>query len=738
MKSIKSLAVISLVLFTTEALACVFPSYEPSEYYLFRLTNKQEWIHDTYNIYEHENCILWQQQTLPCFSLEDIKEVVYRYKLETLEQLKEGFFPQEAYGNDFAHWLKWTKNDEVLDFLILAKTCEWLRLEHQSPWYYPSKCDPVQLSLGDVVETALSHNKGPLAERYALQAVRAMISLRRYDECIKYWEETASHFPDGLMRQMIEPYVAGAYYHIGNIDKAKHMFAQLGDTNGLLLCENKGNKSCNIVESMELIYETLPDCPRFKLTIQNLLGHFEPNLDWESLEESWHNAEEINNINQLEKLCDRVLNEGRATEPAIWAYTACYIAHLKGDDRKADQYLSIAEKTVKDESLRASVKVMRIFIDAKLCTYNKVYEQKLFDQLVWLQQQVEEHITCDVQEKAGELTDLLRNTSFYYWNDAMRCILLGTVCPKMLEAGKTSLALRLANMADYTMLNHIGFVYDEFWDDNIELYMTDILTWDQYRAKCSFNWYDYRSNFAGMMDTLTANQLADYVKSVENPQTAFERFLDAHAYVNTDFLNEILGTHYLREMRYSEAKQTLEKVPYAFSRQTNVYKEGLLDYDPFSLRRERWDHALDAKYQFACMMSQCEEEYNHTVSPNRKAMAMLRLAKGIFNSSLAGHCFALCFYQSGGICSPLDNGEQKQREQTKLMCSRAQELCLQAFRMITDEELAAQIQYEYGNFYTVTSWYPQTRAAKYVRAHCDGIWDYHEERSLYPIFLSKW
>ena len=738
MKSIKSLTVISLALFTTKAFACVEPSYEPSEYYLFRLTNKQEWIHDTYNIYEHENCLLWQQQTLPCFSLEDIKEVVYRYKLETLEQLKEGFFPQEAYGNDFAHWLKWTKNDEVLDYLILAKTCEWLRLEHQSPWYYPSKCDPVQFSLGDVVETALSHNKGALAERYALQAVRAMISLRRYDECIKYWEETASHFPDGLMRQMIEPYVAGAYYHIGNIDKAKHMFAQLGDTNGLLLCENKGNKSCNIVESMELIYETLPDCPRFKLTIQNLLGHFEPNLDWESLEESWHNAEEISNINQLEKLCDRVLNEGRATEPAIWAYTACYIAHLKGDDRKADQYLSIAEKTVKDESLRASVKVMRIYIDAKLCEYNKSYEQKLFDQLVWLQQQLEDHITCDVQERAGELTDLLRNTSFYYWNDAMRCILLGTVCPKMLEARKSSLALRLANMADYTLLNYIGFVYDEFWDEDLELYTTDILTWDQYRAKCSFNWYDYRNNFASMMDTLTANQLADYVKSVEKPHTAFEQFLDAHAYVDMDYLNEILGTHYLREMRYAEAKQTLAKVSYAFFRQTNVYKEGLLDYDPFSYRRVRWNHALDAKYQFACMMHQCEEEIVQADDPNRKATAMLKMATGISNSSLGGRSFALCYYQSGWVGTASDYSEYSRLEQPDPMCTRAKELYQQVFRMITDDELAAQIQYELSNFSTVTSWYPKTRAAKYVRAHCDGIWDYHEERSLYPIFLSKW
>lgn len=735
MKSIKFIATISLALFTTRALACVFPFYEPSGYNLFHLMDKQELAENTYNINERENCLLWQQQTLCCFSLEDIAEVVYRFKLETLSQLKEGKIPSEAKSNYFARWLVDVKNDEVLDYLILAKTCEWLRLEHQSPWYYPCKSDPVRCSLGEVLETALSHNEGPLAERYALQAVRAMITLRHYDECIKYWEETASRFPEGLMHQMIEPYVAGAYYHIGRIDEAKLMFAQLGDVNGLLLCENKSGKPYSLVEGMELMYETLPDNPYYKQTIQHLLGNLEPDLNLNEFADGYR-TEEYNNIIQLEKLCERVLSEGRTTDPAMWAYTACYIAHLKGDDRKADHYLKIAEKTVNDETIEASVKVMRIYIDAKLCEYNKAYEQKLLNQLVWLQQQMEDHITYDVQERAGELADLLRNTSFYYWNDALRCILLGTVCPKMLETGNVTLALRLANMADYTLLNHTGFIYDEYWDEELGMGVSDNLTLEQYRANCSFNWYDYRNHFASMMDTLAANQLADYVKSVEKPRNAFEQFLDSHANVDMDYLNEVLGTHYLREMRYAEAKQTFAKVSYTFFRQTNIYKEGLLDYDPFSYRRVKWNYALDAKYQFACMMNQCEEEIAQTDNPNRKAVSMLKLATGIYNSSINGHSFALCYYQSGWVGSASDYHEYSRLEQCDPMCNRACELWQQAFQMATDDELAAQIQYELGNFYTVTSWYSQTRVAQYVRAHCDHYLDYHQERSFYSNFLS--
>ena len=736
MKSIKCIVAISLVLFFTKAFACIPLSYEPSEYYLFHLMDKQEWVQETYNINERENCRLWQEQTLSIFTPEEIKAVVYHYKLETLRQLKEGRNPQESLGNNFAQWLRETKNDEVLDYLILAKTCEWLRLEHQSPWYYPCKSDPVRCSLSDVVETALSHNDDAMAERYALQAVRAMITLRQYEKCVDYWEKTVCHFPDGLMRQMIEPYVAGAYYHSGRIDEAKRMFALLGDVDGLLLCENKIGKSLSLVEGIELLYETLPDCPHFKQKNQWLLGNVEPNLDWDEFSGYCFNVEKAKSITQLEELCDRVLKEGRVSDPAMWAYSACYIALIKGDDHKADKYLRIAEKNVKDEALEASVKVMRIYIDAKLCDYNKAYEQKLFGQLVWLQRQVESNVTNDVRKSAGELYGLNLNISFYYWNDALRCILLGTVCPKMLEKGNTNLALRLANMADYTLLNCTGLVYDDHWDERRSEYVVDSLTLEQYREDSQFNWYDYRNNFAGMMDTLSANQLAAYVKSVERPQSAFERFLDAHSYTDLNFLNEILGTHYIREMRYAEAQRTLAKLSYNFYRRTNVYKEGLLDFDPFSHQRTSWSGVLDAKYQFACQMSQYEEEITQDSDPNRKAVAMLKMATGLYNSSLRGRSFALGFYQSGYVFSTLNGSEGKNWEQTEMLCRRANELCQQALRLFTDDEQAAEAQYELGNLYTVTSWYPKTKTAQYVKAHCDCYWDYHIERDLYMLDLS--
>ena len=83
MKSIKCIAAISLVLFFTKAFACIPLSYEPSEYYLFHLMDKQEWVQETYNINEGENCRLWQEQTLSTFTPEEIKRwsIITSWKL---------------------------------------------------------------------------------------------------------------------------------------------------------------------------------------------------------------------------------------------------------------------------------------------------------------------------------------------------------------------------------------------------------------------------------------------------------------------------------------------------------------------------------------------------------------------------------------------------------------------------------------------------------------------------------
>jgi hypothetical protein len=725
MRYAKYITAISLMLFAANTFACGPIIYSPSEYYLFHLVNLPDGPGEGWNPNSRENCLLWQRQTSEEIPLEDIYQVVYKYDLELLTAMRSGILPIEAKDNRMARWLVAHNAKSALDYLVLAKNCEWLRSESLSPWYYPSKNDPVKYTLNEVAEVAQKKTIYYYGDRYALQAVRAMTSLKQYEEIIRFWNDMEGRISEGLMRRMILPYVAGAYVHLDSIEVARNYYKQANDISGLLECDPRYASAMNRVEQMALLYENYPDCPGFRRELWEILGHIEPNRKWED-EWCWGWRDDREELNQLADLCDKVINGNLPADKALWAYAATYIAHLKGDDLKADRYLKTAESIVRDQDLSDAIKVMRIYIDAQISRYDKAYEQKLFAQLRWLQQKIESDLDKEVI-KDFHLYQLNNCFSHYYWNDAMRCILLGTVCPKMVEQGNTTLALQLANMASYSLLNEINKVELEFWWlEDIAKYGKHLtLNLYQYRHSNFENSYDYRCHFIDMADTLTANDLMAYTEVALRPQTDFQRFLNAHSYVDSDYLNEMIGTHCLREMRYADAERYLAKVSPDYFIRTNVYKEGYLNRDPFSVNPRKWNHGTDAKLFFARKMNQLEQDIAATTDPNLKAMLMIDFGIDIRNSF--DYCWALTHYvrgwAGGVICSDWEYGALTQQAM-----QRADRMFSKALNDFIDDEHAAQAQLLFCNYQTVCERYPETLAAAIVRGHCDQYIDYHAER----------
>ena len=733
MKYARSITVISLLFLAFRSFACYIPSYQPSEYYLFYIEKRENHLPATFNLNSKENCLLWQQQTSRNIPLEDIYQLVYKVDLEVLTQLNSHKIPQELKDNKMAQWLVLSNDQETLDFLLLAKNCEWLRRECLSPWYYPSKNDPVKYSLNDVGEIARQRAQGRFADRYALQAVRAMTTLRQYEEIIRFWQDTESNIPEGLIRQMAQSYVAGAHHHLGNLDEAKRHYILANDMEGLLYCDSRYHWNSNPVERMGLLYELYPDYPEFHQLLWDILGKIEPDRDWNS-DWGWQDHKKIEII-QLGMLCDRILSENSNADKALWAYAATYIAHLKGNDNKADRYLKIAEQTVKDQPLSDAIRVMRIFIDAQILPYNTNYEQKLFSQMRWLQSMIETHIDDETQYITNDFYNLKDCRSYYYWNDAMRCILLGTVCPKMLKAGKSTLALQLANMADYTLINRINSVSLTLWDQKaIKKYGGShvTLSLNQYRHSGLFNNYDYSSHFASMMDNLPAKALMNYADIALKPQTEFQRFLNMHSYIDMDFLYEIIGTHYLREMCYDKAVASFSKVSTRHFIQTNVYKEGLLHRDPFQIRCSKWNHSADAKRHFAQIMSQLEHDINNTNDPNEKAWLMIKFGIGLRNSF--DYCWALTHYQHGWVWSAMDEINWQNDSYTQKALQKANAMFTRALAMFTDEENVANAHLLFCNYKTVKERYPNSQTAMSLQGRCDKYLDYHSERKQFTYF----
>ncbi len=725
MKSVNFIATISLLLAASRVFACGPFVYTPSEYYLFHLVDLPEGPDGSFNLNSHENCLLWQQQSSSRIPLDDIYQVVYKYKLETLMALGSPRYPSEAKGNRMAQWLASEKGREALCFLVLAKHCEWLRSEILSPWYYPSKKDPVKSSLNEVAR--LARNKSVTSrfgDRYALQAVRAMTSLQQYREIFRYWNKMKELLPEGFLRQMTLSYVAGACVHLGDIEQAKAYYKEANDLKGLLECDRRFKPGLSRVEEMALLYESYPDCPEFRRKLWEILGSIEPSRDWEDLE-TWEWRDDREEVRSLAMLCDRVLEGDLPADKALWAYAATYIAHLQGDDRKADRYLKVAEKQTKDPHLADAIQVMRIYIDAQISTFDKAYEQKLFGQLQWLQQRIEKDL--DKETKKGlDFYHLTNCFSYYYWSDAMRCILLGSVCPKMIKQGNTTLALQLANMASYTLLNEVNQVKVNLWrPSSVAKYgQQAVFNLDQYRSSGLYNEYDYCSHFAMMADSLSAEALKAYCEVALQPRTAFQRFLNAHSFIDRDYLNELIGTHFLREMRYAEAERSFAQVAPHYSLRTNVYRDGYLSRDPFRVEHGKWSHGVHAKRFFAKKMHRLEQDIAAATDPNEKAMMMLEYGIALRNSF--DYCWALTQYRRGWVCNADSFWEEAASTQQALQ--QADRMIDKALAAFTDEEYAAEAQLLFCNYKTVAERYPETLAARQVVGHCDRYRDYHAER----------
>ena len=211
MKRYKAYITISILclMFPTVSRACWTGWYDAGQYFMFRVCDTG--VQDVSGILKsdpqvYRNCKEWQSLTSDTILLQDICQIVYRTTLPDMEKVFSD--DKWASGNGFTRWL--INNDRTLaDYLLLSKNNEHVRHQRNSRWYYPSMKTGGRMSLEQIADTALARATGRLKHRYLLQAVRALFTLGRYDECIQIWNRDFEHLPeDNLMRSHTKPYIA--------------------------------------------------------------------------------------------------------------------------------------------------------------------------------------------------------------------------------------------------------------------------------------------------------------------------------------------------------------------------------------------------------------------------------------------------------------------------------------------------------------------------------------------------
>ena len=723
MKSLKYTLAVSLLAAlwpAVPAFGCWGTWYLPKGYYMYRVVENSEEedpIFSSFNLNAESNCREWQRYSSASIPLTDIYQVVYKMPLADFETFSKN--PWRYRGdNAFLKWIR-HRNTDAIEFLLFAKITEDVRSRQNSRWYYPSMNTGARMTLEEIAEKALDY-EGPLRGRYLLQGVRALFSLRRYQDCIDLWDNEVSAMPEkSVMRQMILPYIAGAEYRMKNYDKAVAYYYEAGDLPSMIACSG-AEKPASTVETIERIYQYEPNCSRFPELLQKLVRTAEPTGGylWDEMDEGYVNDEH----RQLARLAVRIAQEGKTDNPAMWYYTAAFIKDLDGHTAEASQLLAKAEQSYGTEFIKESVKVMRIYLDAKLMPYNQSYENRLLEQLQWLDRKIADNITAEVRERTSRKGKLYNNISYYYWNDMMRRIVLAEVCPRMLKAGKPIRALQLANMADNRLL---GLV--DCCTSYKKKYVSGRVQWEEatmnmreYRRNKDAWTPDYSNSFFEMIDSLGVDKAIAYRNRIAKPMDTFDRFLNKRGYVDMEYINDIVGTQCLRNLRYADAAVYLRQIGRSFEGHLNTD----MRYDPFSHETRIIHDTYDFKYRFALEMWTLEQEMKTTDNPDRRAETMMRYATGMRNSF--DRCWALTQYYRGTSYwgQVVEKRDWESEPEAIRARNRSSKLFKTAFALFSDPELAAKALYEIHQYRTLANKYPDTETGQLVRGNCDNLVDY--------------
>ena len=693
---------ISVLLFVNgaQAYACGPYEYYPYGYKMYRVFDKNSVVKTDER---KENCILWQKLTSSEIPLEDIEMVVYKYTLTQMRELMTVHDP-----NAFATWIRTNEDEEIYDFLMLAKICENTRGLMNDPWYYPSKNDGTYMSLIEIEEKAKAYKGTRLKDRYALQAVRAMFSAQRYQECVDYWNDVEEDLPDGLIKEMSRSYLVGAYSRIGQIDVALEYFTDVEDLNSIIFCLRRQGKIKDVADELECIAKYAPDSYQIPEILQWVVTGFEP---WGSADYTYQERMDTTMVNSIDRvlfgklyrLSVKMIQQPVSKNRAVWCYTAAFLADMDAKPHEAWRYIQMATKCPTSEYMKESIRVLKIYLDAKVSLYDSSYESRLFNDLRWLDAKIRGELTEDLRSNITEYYYyyLRSNISFYYWNDMLRRILLAEVCPRMLDRGMQVRALQLANLADNMLLN---------LNNNIEG-----KTLKEYRSSDNYNSIDYCSEFFMMMkDCVTIGDLTAYVNNTQSAQSfAFDNYLNERGFIDKDYFYDLIGTRYLGELNYDKAVRYLSNVSSSYQPRLNT--SAYMYRDPFSIAESSLREHKNYKLTFAKEMLRLEKSIASATDQNKKAFDLIRYGTGLRNSFT--YCWILTEYRKFGWSydlSPYVNGVLK----------KVESIYNEALNIVDNDELAAIAYVQLCKWKTAVDKYPDTYAARYTKMMCDNLCDY--------------
>ena len=506
-------------------------------------------------------------------------------------------------------------------------------------WDYPTKQELASRdsTLRLMLDAAQAYKGRVMREQYALLAMRANMMLGRDKANMLYWTATASKLPDGVWRDMCRNIYARALLGSGLARQATDIYAEQGDMQSIKWCMRNYRNLAGIMK----VYADSPDSPTLLFLVQDFVNNVQetidssvggrPDTEWIKLIGS--SPVMADDAKAFVKFADGVLKDGKTSSPCLWQSAAAMVCYLLGDSDDARNRAAEAVEMGGSARMRDNARCIRLLVEAAGMPLGGDGSVWLADEMRWLDSKIMEE----------------RGSSAYYFNhytDVKERLAYSVLAPRYAAAGRANMALALYGMMEE---NHLDFHTGGKHADETFIWQGD---WAWNRD------YSADNEYFELLSNTTADSLAGYYAYLTSAKTdVFEHYVAMQVYKNKNYYNDLIGTRYIAEGRFAEAKPYLDKVGLRYLGKQNIswymanrdytvarwFKRQLPNV-PETDGPNQAEPDRNLKLDFINDITQLTGEYNLAPAGGHKEELAYALAVRYYQASCYGDCWFLAHY----------------------------------------------------------------------------------------------
>lgn len=519
--------------------------------------------------------------------------------------------------------------------------CEKLDTDN---WDYASKQERQKalLSLNRITNAAKLYKGNRLKSQYALLRMRINMVKNLNQQNISYWNTIASKLPQSMWKEAMRNIYARALWKNGKRQQALDIYAEQGDIESIkFIASNYRN-----LAGIQNIYLKNPNSQMLAYLVQDFVNNSQQTIDCST--KGKIDKERIGDIgakviNQKEAMnfiafANKVIAEGKTQSPCLWRSATAMLHYLYGEPREAWKESNEAMTLNGTQRMKDNARAIRLLAS----TLNAQVKQAIGDYSTYL---VGEFKWLD--KKAREEAH-----GYYYGNHYTE--VLERVAYRGLYRHFRNLAKIMSHtekIKEYESMATAMYGMMDAYEDTFCNGEQD----EQY-----VNRFSYSTEYTEQLDSLTAQQLADYYSFITTQhEDSFEQYVCQSLYRKADFFKDMIGTKYLAEGNFGEAARWLKDVSLPFINQQAIsYYSSKRSFDvPFWFNHQKvddenfWgiegDYANmkeNPKLKFCQEMNQLIGKYNVSREGTDKDELAYQLAVRYYQASCYGDCWYLTHY----------------------------------------------------------------------------------------------